>query len=97
MTVTFSPTIQPAGKLADAELVFTSDDGALAGLRLLGFAIWRSSAGTLTVTFPARSYVVNGERRSFALLRPTQTAEGGDALRAWILERWHAQQEGGEQ
>ena len=28
----------PAGKLADAELHF--HDGALAGMRLIGFAIW---------------------------------------------------------
>src|SRR5260370_13587767 len=59
----------PRGKLADAELHFT--DGALDGLKLIGFAIWeRRSAGSRSVTFPARQYVVNGERRSFALLRP---------------------------
>ena len=59
----------PAGKLADAELHFT--DGPLAGLKLIGFAIWeRRSGGGRNVTFPARQYSVNGERRSFALLRP---------------------------
>jgi hypothetical protein len=59
----------PRGKLADAELHFS--DGPLAGLKLIGFAIWerRSGAGR-NVTFPARQYSVNGERRSFALLRP---------------------------
>jgi hypothetical protein len=59
----------PPGKLADAELHFS--DGPLAGLKLIGFAIWerRSGAGR-NVTFPARQYSVNGERRSFALLRP---------------------------
>jgi len=59
----------PPGKLADAELHF--GDGALAGLKLIGFAIWeRRTGGGRNVTFPARQYSVNGERRSFALLRP---------------------------
>ena len=59
----------PPGKLADAELHF--HDGVLAGLKLIGFAVWeRRSGGGRNVTFPARQYSVNGERRSFALLRP---------------------------
>ena len=59
----------PPGKLADAELHF--NDGVLAGLKLIGFAVWeRRSGGGRNVTFPARQYSVNGERRSFALLRP---------------------------
>jgi hypothetical protein len=63
----------PAGKLADAELHFSA--GPLDGLKLIGFSIWERRTGTgRNVTFPARSYSVNGERRSFALLRPT----GGD-------------------
>ena len=59
----------PPGKLADAEIHFV--DGVFAGLKLIGFAIWerRTGAGR-NVTFPARQYSVNGERRSFALLRP---------------------------
>lgn len=59
----------PNGKLADAEVHFT--DGAMEGLKLLGFAIWERRQGPgRNVTFPARTYSVNGERRSFALLRP---------------------------
>src|SRR4026209_1254086 len=59
----------PPGKLADAELHF--DDGPLEGLKLIGFAVWeRRTGGGRNVTFPARQYSVNGERRSFALLRP---------------------------
>ena len=63
----------PPGKLADAELHFT--DGALDGLKLIGFAVWeRRSGNGRNVTFPARQYAVNGERRSFALLRPIADA-----------------------
>ena len=41
----------PPGKLADAELHFY--DGVLAGLRLIGFAIWERRGGTgRNVTFP---------------------------------------------
>ena len=64
----------PRGKIADAELHFT--DGPLAGLKLIGFGIWQRIGGGLNVTFPARSYSVNGERRSFALLRPTEFKAG---------------------
>ena len=74
----------PPGKLADAEIHFTS--GPLDGLKLIGFGIWeRRNGGGRNVTFPARQYSVNGERRSFALLRPIVDAEPrggiGDILR----------------
>jgi hypothetical protein len=78
----------PPGKLADAELLFT--EGALDGLRLIGFGVWeRRTGGGRNVTFPARQYHVNGEKRSFALLRPT----GGDPaaqdrLRELILQAY---------
>ena len=73
----------PPGKLADAELHFT--DGALAGLKLIGFAIWERKNGGRTVTFPARQYAVNGERRSFALLRPIVDANAQNLVRDLIL------------
>jgi hypothetical protein len=75
------------GKLADAELHFA--DGPLAGLKLIGFAIWeRRSGGGRNVTFPARAYSVNGERRSFALLRPVEDSTAQDAVRDRILEAY---------
>lgn len=79
----------PPGKLADAELHF--DEGLLAGLKLIGFAIWERRGGSgRTVTFPARSYSVNGERRSFALLRPTSIDGSTDAVRELILAAYAA-------
>jgi len=75
----------PAGKLADAELHFT--EGDLQGMRLLGFAIWERKSGPgRSVTFPARAYSVNGERRSFALLRPTGDAAVQDKVRDLVLQ-----------
>ena len=70
------------GKLADAELHF--NEGALAGLKLIGFAIWERRGGPgRNVTFPARQYSVDGERRSFALLRPIDDV----AAQERVLER----------
>ncbi len=78
----------PPGKLADAELHFT--DGVLAGLKLIGFGIWERRTGTgRNVTFPARQYSVNGERRSFSLLRPAAgDATAQDRVRELILEAY---------
>jgi hypothetical protein len=78
----------PAGKLADAELHF--GNGPLAGLKLIGFAIWERRSGSgRNVTFPARQYSVNGERRSFALLRPTNgDASVQEPIRQSILDAY---------
>lgn len=78
----------PPGKLAEAELHFA--EGPLAGLKLIGFAIWERRTGNgRNVTFPARQYVVNGERRSFTLLRPvTNDATAQDRLREIVLQAY---------
>lgn len=78
----------PPGKLADVELHFAGDS-VLAGLKLIGFSIWERRGGTgRNVTFPARQYSVNGERRSFALLRPITDATAQNAVRDRILEAY---------
>jgi hypothetical protein len=82
----------PPGKLADAELHFT--EGVLDGLKLIGFGIWERRTGNgRNVTFPARQYSVNGERRSFALLRPVVDATSQDRLRDVILHAYAAFEE----
>jgi hypothetical protein len=92
MDITIIPnenTNAPAGKLADAELHFT--DGALEGMKLIGFAVWESRGGAngrLNVTFPSRQYSVNGERRSFALLRSATDGAAQDRLRQLILQAY---------
>src|ERR1700730_7594710 len=84
----------PPGKLADAELHFT--DGELDGLKLIGFAIReRRSGNGRNVTFPARQYAVNGERRSFALLRPIGDMSAQNRLRDLVLEAFAEYQERG--
>jgi hypothetical protein len=85
--ITVNDRGNPPGKLAEAELHFT--DGVLAGLKLIGFAVWERRVGNgRHVTFPARQYQVNGERRSFALLRPIVDATAQEAVREAILEAY---------
>jgi len=77
----------PVGKLADAELHFTG--GELDGLKLIGFSVWeRRTGGGRNVTFPARTYAVNGERRSFALLRPIADMSAQERIRELVLQAY---------
>ena len=90
MTVKITPNDKgnPAGKLADAELHF-GGQSPLAGLKLIGFSIWERRGGSgRNVTFPARQYSINGERRSFGLLRPVVDTTAQDAVRERILEAY---------
>lgn len=88
MTIKFVPNDKgnPPGKLADAEMLFSG--GPLDGLKLVGFAVWERKGGGRQVTFPARQYSVNGERRSFSLLRPIVDAVGQDRLRDELLQAY---------
>jgi hypothetical protein len=93
VTVKITPNDKgnPPGKLADAELHFTANAGVLEGLKLIGFGIWerRGELGR-NVTFPARQYSINGERRSFALLRPIVDSTAQQRIRDLILEAFAA-------
>ena len=85
----------PPGKLADAEPHFI--DGELDGLKLIGFSIWeRRGGGGRNVTFPARQYAVNGERRSFALLRPIADTSAQNRVRELVLEAFAEYEERAE-
>jgi hypothetical protein len=93
MTVKITPNDRgnPPGKLADAELHFA--EGPLEGLKLIGFSIWEQrrgggGGGGRNVTFPARQYNVNGERRSFALLRPVDDTNTQSRIRELILDAY---------
>ena len=82
----------PPGKLADAELHFS--DGVFEGLKLIGFAVWQQRSGaSRSVTFPARTYVVNGERRSFALLRPLTDTHAQEGVRDLVLQAYAEHEE----
>ncbi len=85
----------PVGKLADAELHFIA--GELDGLKLIGFGIWERKGGNgRNVTFPARQYAVNGERRSFALLRPIADTAAQERVRELVLNAFAEYEERAE-
>jgi hypothetical protein len=98
VVVRITPTDKsnPPGKLADAEVHFT--EGALEGLKLIGFAVWeRRTGGGRNVTFPARQYSVNGERRTYALLRPVNgDATRQDRIRELVLQAYTEFEQGNE-
>ena len=58
----------PERLVTEAEMVF-DEDGPLAGMKLVGFSIWRSADGELYVTFPARAFGSTADRRYFDYLR----------------------------
>ena len=69
----------PKNLMGEAEILFESEDGLLAGLKLVGFSLWRTEKGEPSVTMPSRSWGDPGERKFFDLLRGG--AGGGDAVR----------------
>ena len=88
-------TIADSGPLAGAVGTCATCDGhgvlvganPLAGLKLIGFSIWERRGGNgRNVTFPARQYSINGERRSFALLRPIVDVTAQERIRGQILD-----------
>ena len=84
----------PPGKLADAELHF--QDAPLEGLKLIGFSVWETRTNSRNVTFPARQYCVNGERRSFALLRPATDMSNQERVKKLILDAYAEEEAQGQ-
>lgn len=82
--------LTPANKRADVELHFEAGDGLLAGLKLVGFAVWDIHRRGLSVTMPARRYVAGTESRSFAVLRPRDHVGEEKPLTEAILAAYRA-------
>jgi hypothetical protein len=80
----------PERLVCEAELLF-DEAGPLAGMKLVGFSLWRSPEGDVYVTFPSRAFGVGGERRFFDYLRPAEGA-GVESrkVKAWIIDEFHA-------
>lgn len=69
----------PKNLITEAEIYFDAEDGLLAGLKLIGFTLWRTEKGEPSVTVPAKSWGEGPERRFFDLLR---AGDGGiEAIR----------------
>jgi hypothetical protein len=81
----------PERLVTEAEILFETESGPLAGMKLVGFSLWRSPEGELYVTFPSRPSGTGTERRFFDYLR----SAGANALdtkrvKAWILDEFRA-------
>ncbi|HEY8234555.1 MAG TPA: hypothetical protein VIJ10_17955, partial [Vicinamibacteria bacterium] len=79
----------PERLVCEAEVLFETEAGPLAGMKLVGFSLWRSPEGEVYVTFPSRAFGVGNERRFFDYLRSIE-GNGLDAKRvkAWILDEF---------
>lgn len=77
----------PERLVAEAEIVFGDDCGPLAGMRLVGFSLWRSPEGEVYVTFPSRAFGAGSDRRFFDYLRG-EVAADAKRVKAWITEAW---------
>lgn len=84
----------PERVVCEAELLFESESGPLAGMKLVGFSLWRSPEGEVYVTFPSRAFGSGSDRRFFDYLRSVE-GNGADAKRvkAWILDEFRASRE----
>jgi hypothetical protein len=78
----------PERLVCEAEVLF-DEAGPLAGMKLVGFSLWRSPEGEVYVTFPSRAFGVGGERRFFDYLRSIEgSAQDAKRVKAWILEEY---------
>lgn len=81
----------PERLVCEAELVFGAQAGPLAGMKLVGFSLWRNAEGEVFVTFPSRAFGVGNERRYWDYLRPEEGAVGeSKKVKDWILEQYRA-------
>lgn len=84
----------PKNLIAEAEIHFQDgiDSDAMTGLKLIGFTLWKTEGGNITVTLPSRSWGDPGGRKFFDLLR---AGDGGSEsvrrIKASILAAYEAQ------
>jgi hypothetical protein len=84
----------PERLVCEAEVVFEAEAGPLAGMKLVGFSLWRSPEGEVYVTFPSRAFGAGNERRFFDFLRSVEgTAADSKRVKAWILEQFRCSRE----
>jgi hypothetical protein len=87
----------PERLVCEAEVVFPSTAGILAGPKLVGFSLWRSPEGEIYVTFPSRAFGAGQDRRYFDYLRAVGNgAAATTALKEAMVAAYKAQAALGE-
>ena len=82
---------RPERLVCEAELIFGEESGPLAGMKLVGFSLWRSPEGEVFVTFPSRAIGVGNDRRFFDYVRSVEgLAADAKRVKEWILEEFRA-------
>ena len=80
----------PERLVCDAEILF--DEGELAGMKLVGFSVWRGAEGDVYVTFPSRAFGTAADRKYFDYLRSIEPGGGGGRkVKDWILEMYRTE------
>ncbi len=82
----------PERLVCEAEIVF--EEGPVAGLKLVGFCLWRGADGEVYVTFPSRAIGAGTERRFFDYLRSQDgSAESVRRFKGGVHEACRARHE----
>jgi len=90
MKIHFAPRRDDAPELlvAEAELIF-EDGEPLAGLKLVGFSIYKNAAGRLYVTLPSRAFGMGEKRQYFDFLRSAKEKHSDtQTVKDSILGAW---------
>lgn len=83
----------PERLVCEGEIVFEAGDGPLAGMKLVGFSLWRSPEGEVYVTFPSRAFGSGTERRFFDFLRSVEgTAADARRVKSWMVEQFRSRE-----
>jgi hypothetical protein len=83
----------PERLVCEGEIVFETGDGPLAGMKLVGFSLWRSPEGEVYVTFPSRAFGSGTERRFFDFLRSVEgTAADARRVKSWMVEQFRSRE-----
>ena len=79
----------PERLVCEAEMVF-DEDGPLAGMKLVGFSLWRGTNGEVFVTFPSRAFGAGSDRKFFDFLRPADgpNQELARRVKGWITDQY---------
>ena len=77
----------PERLLCEAEILF--GDGLLAGMKLVGFSLWKGADGEVYVTFPSRAFGAGSDRKYFDYLRSEDgTLDTVKRIKALIVDEY---------
>lgn len=87
---------KPSGHLADVEVLFDAAEGPLAGLKLVGLAVWSHGDSGISVTLPSRKVEGAGKGKDwfFEYLRADDSPDAAERIKRFkdhVVEAFQAQ------